>query len=248
MVRKACVFIDGENLRHNIVDLFEKFDQRDYIPKGSWADFFDWLVAEASGHTARRLRTYWYVIRYIDYYPYHFPDADTETSRLSRLLSQDQAYRAELSSLTGELLVSKLGEIKRQLTEKKLAMQRRFDGWTAIQNAIARDHKSIEFRRAGGIRYDLFKGEFGTEKAVDVKLAVDLLEFREIYDIAMIVSGDQDYVPAVKVAKDSGKEIVNVAFRTRGGRLLPGGARRLNQATDWSYEISYSDLKQFLKL
>jgi uncharacterized LabA/DUF88 family protein len=127
-------------------------------------------------------------------------------------------------------------------------MQRRFDGWTAIQNAIAKHHRSIEFRRAGGIRYDLFKGEFGTGKAVDVKLAVDLLEFREIYDIAMIVSGDQVYVPAVRVAKDSGKEIVNVAFRTRGGRLLPGGARRLNQATDWSYEVSYSDLKEFLSL
>ena len=71
---------------------------------------------------------------------------------------------------------------------------------------------------------------------------------RDIYDTAIIVSGDQDYVPAVQVVKDSGKRVVNVAFRARNGRPLPGGARRLNQVTDKSLEISFDTLNQFLKI
>jgi uncharacterized LabA/DUF88 family protein len=58
---------------------------------------------------------------------------------------------------------------------------------------------------------------------VDVNLGVDMVLFRDIYDVAVIVSGDQDYVPAVQAVKDSGKHVVNVAFLARNGVLLPGG-------------------------
>lgn len=125
-------------------------------------------------------------------------------------------------------------------------MKRRFDGWRAIQDGIASSHSSIEFRRAGAITYNLFDSEFFKEKAVDVKLATDLIVLRENYDGAVIVSGDQDYVPAVQVAKDSGKRVVNVCFRNRGGKLLPGGARRLNIATDDRLEITYDEMRGFL--
>ena len=86
------------------------------------------------------------------------------------------------------------------------------------------------------------------EKAVDVKLATDLIVLRDIYDTAVIVSGDQDYVPAVQVVKDSGKIVVNIAFRSRGGKLLPGGARRLNQLTDACVEVPYRDLARHLNI
>jgi len=82
---------------------------------------------------------------------------------------------------------------------------------------------------------------------VDVNLATDLLERRDIYDVGIIVSGDQDYVPAVQAAKDRGKQIVNVSFLKRDGKLLPGGARRLNQATDRTIEMSYAELKAFMR-
>ncbi len=86
----------------------------------------------------------------------------------------------------------------------------------------------------------------GAEKSVDVKLATDLIMLRDIYDIAVIVSGDQDYVPAVQIVKDAGKKVVNVSFETRGGRLLPGGARRLNEKTDSALRVGYSELKTYL--
>ncbi|MBI1731007.1 NYN domain-containing protein [Candidatus Acetothermia bacterium] len=115
-----------------------------------------------------------------------------------------------------------------------------------IQNGIALKHKSVEFRRAGSIKYDLFHGTFGSEKSVDVKLAVDLLELRNIYDMAIIVSGDQDYVPAVEAIKNYGKEVINVVFKTKHGRLLPGGAMRLNQCVDWSCEVLFDECDKHL--
>lgn len=251
MARKVCVFVDGENFRHAIVHLFESFNPADYLPKkADWDDLFDYLVrSSCTGYgDVQRIRTYWYVIQYIDYFPFYFPDAVTETEELKALLSKHEPFRNQLAGLSGNNLTVKLKKLTEMLLKKKTTMQQRFEGWTIIQNAIAKSQKSIEFRRAGGIRYDLFTGEFGTEKAVDVKLAVDLLDLRNIFDIAIIVSGDQDYVPAVEAIKNYGKEVVNAVFRTRGGKLLPGGARRLNQVTDWSYEVPYTDLKAFLKL
>ena len=105
---------------------------------------------------------------------------------------------------------------------------------------------AIEFRPSGSIHYNLFTQRLGKEKAVDVKLATDLLQLRNIYDIGIILSGDQDYVPAVNAAKDEGKQSVNVSFLKRDGRVLPGGARRLNQATDRTIEMSYAELKAFM--
>jgi len=127
-------------------------------------------------------------------------------------------------------------------------MRNRFDGWRKVQDGIVSKHDAVEFRRAGAIRYDLFTGRFGDEKSVDVKLATDLIVLRDIYDVAVIVSGDQDYVPAVQSVKDSGKRVINVSFKTRDGRMLPGGARRLGHLTDTSFEVEYADMKRFLSL
>jgi len=139
-------------------------------------------------------------------------------------------------------------EMANVLQENQDAMEKRFTGWTNLQDTIARKYMAIEFRRAGYIRYDLFEKSLGNEKAVDVKLATDLIKLKDIYDIAVIVSGDQDYVPAVETIKDFGKRTVNIAFQTENGHLLPGGAKRLNEITDWSVQIKYSDLKLYLGL
>ncbi len=96
--------------------------------------------------------------------------------------------------------------------------------------------------------YRLFEKKFGQEKAVDVKLACDMLILRDIYDVAIIVSGDQDYVPAVEIVKDSGKEVINVSFMKMNGDMVPGGARQLKIKTDDSFEVPYEDLKLHMGL
>ena len=124
--------------------------------------------------------------------------------------------------------------------------EREFGGQVVLQRGIVRKHRAIQFRRSGGIRYNLFTKEYGQEKTTDVNLAVDMVLLRDAYDIAVIVSGDQDFVPAAEAAKSMGKTVVNVAFKTKGGKLLPGGAQRLNEAVDWCVEVGYDDFRRFM--
>jgi len=202
------------------------------------------------------------VIRHLDFTPYKFPKLELwtgapkgmthdEVLRGARGIltrGKDNPYKQELDKLQGDGLKTKLEEITEELEERRDIMQARFNGWKTMEDGIATKWDRIEFRRAGAIRYDLFTKQLGTEKAVDVKLATDLIMLRDIYDVAIIVSGDQDYVPAVGVVKDSGKTVINVSFKARNGKLLPGGARRLNQVTDSSIHLKYDELSNYLDI
>ncbi|MFA4917336.1 MAG: NYN domain-containing protein [Syntrophales bacterium] len=248
MTKRVCIFVDGENFRHSIHELFADIPTLDeYLPKeAQWTEFFDWLVVQAAPIAAERLRTYWYVVQHIDYRPYRIESSRLGAGELQRVLSRHFPFKKDLEGLESEALVDKMKEQVKTLTTRQDIMRKRSDGWINIQDGITNKHNSIEFRRAGSITFDLYKQQFQKEKAVDVKLATDLIVLNGIYDIAVIVSGDQDYVPAVQAVKDWGKKIVNVAFKTKNDKLLPGGARRLNQVTDWSIEISYDQLKEYL--
>ena len=134
----------------------------------------------------------------------------------------------------------------RPFPRRLLRMPHRMALKRVVQNGIALKHRAIEFRRSGAIPFNLTTGRFGKEKTVDVNLAVDMVTLHANYDLAIIVSGDQDYVPATQAVKNLGKHVVNVAFKARNGRLLPGGAKRLNQVTDWSIALEWNQLKQLL--
>jgi len=249
MSQRVCIFVDGENFRHSIVNLFAaEFSQDDYLPqKAKWESFFDSLVKKAD-NDGKIIRTYWYVIEEIDFYPYKFPFAETEPDKLKKLLSKEKALNDKLDNLSGKALIDEMKKIVEDLKKKQQVMLKRVHGWSTLQNGISAKHKFVEFRKSGAIQYNLFNGTLGQEKTVDVKLATDMIMLRDIYDIAVIVSGDQDYVPAVRVIKDSGKHVVNVSFETRSGKLLPGGAWRLNNITDWSLQIPYNEFHDFLNL
>jgi uncharacterized LabA/DUF88 family protein len=246
---RACVFVDGENFRLSIVQLFESFRREDYLPKAAnWASLFDWLVAQAA-LGGERIRTYWYVMQSIDFWPYDFPNVTKEADKLHRLLAIHTPYKEELDNLSSaQQRVTRMGQIVKEMEDRREKMTKSFDGWIKIQNGIATRQDAVEFRRAGSIWYDLFRDSMGQEKAAGVKMAVDLITLRDNYDMAVIVSGDQDYVPAVQVIKDFGKRVINVAFETRDGQLLPGGARRLNQLADRGLTVSYKELGKYLGL
>ncbi|MBI5970757.1 MAG: NYN domain-containing protein, partial [Deltaproteobacteria bacterium] len=52
---------------------------------------------------------------------------------------------------------------------------------------------------------------FHNEKGIDVNIAVDMLTmaFKNIYDTAILVSGDGDFEKAIKGVKDLGKHVEN---------------------------------------
>jgi len=59
-------------------------------------------------------------------------------------------------------------------------------------------------------------------KEDDIYMAVDLVKgaFKDAYDTAILVSGDGDFVPAVKVAQEEGKKIENVYFKKSASENL----------------------------
>ena len=58
------------------------------------------------------------------------------------------------------------------------------------------------------------RGDVTVEKGVDIMLATDLLRFawNDLYDVAILVSGDGDFAYALQAAKDRGKHVEVAAF------------------------------------
>jgi hypothetical protein len=73
-MRRACIFVDGENFRHSLKHLFPSgrysFGKGDYLPETDWHTFFTSLAARFD---CELLRVYWYVIEHIDCRPYKIP-------------------------------------------------------------------------------------------------------------------------------------------------------------------------------
>ena len=245
---RACVFVDGANFHYSVRDLFSnEFFWRRYFHKNSrWGEFFDEIVSRSSNGEARRVRTYWYVNAEVDFVP-SLPTIWQESNDREKVEAWIRQNRHHINK-------SGLSE------EKALAAFRNrrdiyaegFYNFRQMQRRIESSHRAVEFRRSGARSYQLCKASpedaLGKEKTVDVNLSMDMWQMRDIYDIAVIVSGDQDYLPAVQAVKNAGKTVVNVAFAKKSGALLPGGAKRLNEATDDRLTIDYAKFAEFLGL
>jgi uncharacterized LabA/DUF88 family protein len=66
-------------------------------------------------------------------------------------------------------------------------------------------------------------GTFSFEvKGDDIYLAVDLVSgaYENLYDTALIVSGDEDFVPAIRKVQKLGKKVENIYFCTTSSNYL----------------------------
>lgn len=99
MQRNACVFVDGENLRHSLIELLKdtRFSARDYLPEANWADLFDWVVYKATYGACTRLRTYWYVIDEVDFHPWGLGKLQRgDKGKLKTILSRNPEFRRSI--------------------------------------------------------------------------------------------------------------------------------------------------------
>jgi len=77
-------------------------------------------------------------------------------------------------------------------------------------------------------------------KEDDIYMATDLLKgaFKNSYDIAILISGDGDFVPAVKVVRDENKIVKNIYFKK-------SSSRNLKQHCDTSLKLTKEILDKF---
>ena len=94
--------------------------------------------------------------------------------------------------------------------------------------------------RLGRLVYNNWPGTPPYEKGVDILLATDMIthSFKNNYDVAILVAGDNDYVGAIQAVKDNGnnlevalfgKERTSMQLRKVTDKVITINARLLNK-------------------
>ena len=244
-LNRVCVFVDGENFRYSLGKLFShnsySFKSQDYLPYSNWHEFFQSLCDRPGWEL---VRVYWYVVRKIDYWPYKIPYKWDEKRRF--LEDKGILKRMNEQGVACSNSIKGCKQASEELDKRRREIQERANGWNKIHSAIEHQYDQIQFQRIGTIRYDLAERSFGTEKGVDTQLATDLIVLSNIYDVALLVSGDADYIPPVSAIKNMGKLVYSVSFLTEDGTKLPGGARRLERSVDGRIELPFEQISKRL--
>lgn len=244
--RRVMVFVDGENFLQGIRTLFRgEFDRRDYLPRTARWDWFFGKIAEELHAVEFSVR--WYVINELDFHP----RADWEREPwdvLLRKIGVDAIRKELMGKRTEQERRSVVEQHCRLCQESEMLMRQRLAEWHALQASISMEHPFVQFFRPGWQPCSLPDRNLGKEKAIDIGLAVDLLRKANDYDLAVLFSGDGDYVPAVKVIQAAGKQVALMEFALRNGEILRGTSWRLNELADITISVPYEDLTKFLGL
>ncbi len=94
--------------------------------------------------------------------------------------------------------------------------------------------------RLGRLVYNNWPAGPPYEKGVDILLATDMIthSFKNNYDVAILIAGDNDYVGAIQAVKDNGKHLevalfgkerTSMQLRTVADRVIVINARLLNK-------------------
>ncbi len=94
--------------------------------------------------------------------------------------------------------------------------------------------------RLGRLVYNNWPNSPPYEKGVDIQLATDMIthSFKNNYDVAILVAGDNDYVGALQAVKDNGKHVEVALFgkeqtsrqlRVVADKIITINARLLNK-------------------
>ena len=100
-----------------------------------------------------------------------------------------------------------VGVVKDRTTDRK------------VQKLIKEQQKLFSHLKRNGLvvkeGYLVKSGGSFHEKGVDVKIAVDLLvgAYEDFYDSAILISSDNDLIPAINKIKSSGKKVEYIGFK-----------------------------------
>ena len=78
--------------------------------------------------------------------------------------------------------------------------------------------------------------------------ATDMIVLADIYDAAIILSGDADYLSAIAAVKAKGRLVYSVSFLDEEGDPLPGGARRLRNAVDSQIDVPFEVVRSAMRI
>ena len=210
---RTVIFVDGRNFKYNLQafrfqgegdsnpDRYYSLDEKHF----DWREFFLGVVnkfTESTGTPHRLVRAYWYNAETIR--PYEVTDRLVD--------SVLQRFGTVYPSLTPGMI--------RFLAKTWYDQERRYFEQTkeTVFEGIQRRIDFLEFKYVGEYvvkpfdPHRLSRNEDGSffyqgtregEKGVDVGIAIDMIAKLQAYDVAVLVSGDADFLPAVRHLKDS---------------------------------------------
>ncbi|OPX22895.1 MAG: hypothetical protein B1H03_03215 [Planctomycetales bacterium 4484_113] len=214
---RSVIFVDGRNLWYNLREFRFQTESgkevgRDYRLDEKhfcWGPFFAGVLQkfdELAGVNHRLLRAYWYNVESLT----RFTRWDEGAVRIL------ERHRAEYPELTEER-IHELAEDWHRRQAENLRKAR-----DEVYEEIQRKTNFLEFKYVGlafvnaynvsrlstsGEGELQYAGTWKGEKGVDTGMAVDMVSKMKEYDVAILVSGDADFIPVVRYLKDNLKQV-----------------------------------------
>ena len=219
-MHRFALFVDGSNLvgvlrRMGVqVDDYEKFYRFIF---DSAVDTWRTTSTAISPPPAQLFRVNWYEVGSVDDWDLADPDAQ---ATLRSAFDRDDEIKRTYMALAGQKLPGKpQSEVATEAWnmcsgEFRKWYEQRVDlvaGFRRFHHSIRARTDFIDVIECGHWKVDLLHRTV-QEKGLDTRLAVDMVTTLENYDVALLLSGDADNIPAIEHVKARGRHVGVVEF------------------------------------
>lgn len=247
-------FVNGSNLFGTFKHLEVFVDDYEALYRYIFSQAVDQWRSTVNGPTPpsmRLLRVYWYVVDSMDewdlnsmrsrqYLHERFVEDRDVRSRWITEAARVNAARGMDPARLEQVAFSMCFDDFKGWYEKKQSI---LSGMNRFYHAVESASDFIDIRRSGRWKVDLLHKNI-TEKGLDAGFAVDLIYFKQQYDITLLIGADTDGIPGLEYIKEAGKQVLSVEFN-RGsrpeGRPKPA-ATKLKLSADCIIPIYEADL------
>jgi uncharacterized LabA/DUF88 family protein len=123
--------------------------------------------------------------------------------------------------------------------------------YTGIDPENTSQRKFIDFLSSNGYRVvykDIHKHDSGRIKAnLDIEMAVDMLMFSDNLDVAVLVSGDGDFIPLIEAVKNKGVRTELIGFGTSTSNELINAVDKFTEISSITdiFRVNHASIANF---
>jgi len=212
---RTVMFIDGRNFKYNLgafqfrsnagEERAYRLDEKHFL----WRDFFLGVIdkfKKATKHEYRLVRVYWYSAETMR--PFK-----ANENQIRSILEENKEKFSDLNhdkviELAEGWYKKERSNFERAKEEVYERIQRRVDflEFKYTGEYVVQPFSVFRLEKREDDSY-LYQGTREGEKGVDVGIAVDMIAKMSNYDVAVLISGDADFLPLVRHVKDNLKYV-----------------------------------------